>query len=81
MSKLEFVWTFLMSFVLGLVILKAGSMYMDWYNEYHGNIEAVIDCELKLIEEYREVGLDVPMNSREMYDHCAAEILASKGGR
>ena len=81
MSKAEFVWTFIMSAVLGLVILKAGSMYLDWYNEYHGTINAVIDCELELIEEYKEVGLEVPLNSREMYDHCAAEVLAERSSR
>jgi hypothetical protein len=66
-----------MSAVLGLVILHAGSMYFEWYNKYHGNLNAVMDCEIELMDEHRKVGIPMLMTSRELFDHCATEVFAA----
>lgn len=62
------------------MVVFLGMVYLDWYDNYHGELNAVMDCETKMMDEYDEAGVPLRMGSRELFDHCASEVLAARRG-
>lgn len=78
MKSRDTFWTVALGVVLAGILVVMGNLYLDWYNEYHGDLNAVMDCEQGVIEEYKKEGVPLRMDSRELFDYCAAEVLATK---
>ena len=79
MKSKETFWTVALGVVLAGILVVMGSLYMDWYDTYHGELNAVMDCEQEIIDEYKKENIPLRMDSRELFDHCAAEVLAESG--
>ena len=73
--KSEALWV-----IVGVIMVGAfGALYMSWYNQYHGQMDAVMDCEIEVLREFIEAAVPLRMNSKELFEHCAKQVLAEGG--
>lgn len=61
-------------------IAFVGLSYADWYTTREANWSRIMDCEEKVREDYREAGVPLTMDHKELWMSCAEEVQsASKG--